>query len=112
MNERATIRPLSDGRRLHLNDGPIDLVIEANGAAGDIHQAYEAAAGRFVTILDELCAELPLLRSRVTQDSACSHRTDRALHVQCCLSVSQSLFHYPHGGRGGSRRRSRTGRND
>ena len=69
MNERATIRLLSDRRRLHLNDGPIDLIIEANGAAGDIHQAYEAAAGRFVTILDELCKELPLLRSRVTQHS-------------------------------------------
>lgn len=69
MNERATIRPLSDGRRLHLNDGPIDLVIEAHGGARDIHQAYEGAAARFVTILDELCAELSLLRSPVSQDS-------------------------------------------
>ena len=69
MNERATIRLLPGGTRLHMNDGPIDLIVDANGAASDIHQAYEAAAGRFVTILGELCAELPLLRSPVSQDS-------------------------------------------
>jgi hypothetical protein len=52
---------LDDGR-VHLNDGPIDLIVEAFGDAGQITQAYQAAAGRFVTILDELCGELPLLR--------------------------------------------------
>jgi ApbE superfamily uncharacterized protein (UPF0280 family) len=59
---RAQIQLLPDGRRLHLNDGPIDLIIEAFGAADQIHVAYRAAATRFVTVLDELCAELPLLR--------------------------------------------------
>jgi hypothetical protein len=53
---------MPDGRRLHLHDGPIDLILEAYGAREQIHAAYEAAARRFVTILDELCAELPLLR--------------------------------------------------
>jgi ApbE superfamily uncharacterized protein (UPF0280 family) len=69
MREPATIRLLPDGHRLHLNDGPIDLIIDADAVAGEIRFAYEAAARRFVTILDELCAELPLLRARVTQDS-------------------------------------------
>jgi hypothetical protein len=54
---------LPDERRLHLHDGPIDLIAEAFGSNAEIRTAYEAAARRFSTILDELCAELPLLRS-------------------------------------------------
>jgi len=62
MREPALIRMLPDGRRLHLHDGPIDLIIEANGEPRAVSAAYEAAARRFVSILDELCSELPLLR--------------------------------------------------
>jgi len=62
VRERAQIRLLADGRRLHLHDGPIDLIVEAFGAVGEIDAAYRAAAQRFVTVLDELCSELPLLR--------------------------------------------------
>lgn len=67
MSDRATIRLLPDGRRLHLSDGPIDLIIGANGRLSDVRRAYKAAANRFVTILDELCAELPLLRSNAVK---------------------------------------------
>jgi ApbE superfamily uncharacterized protein (UPF0280 family) len=63
MNHRAQIRLLPDGRRLHLHDGPIDIVLEAFGEAEEIDQAYRAAAHRFTTVLDELCAELPNLRA-------------------------------------------------
>jgi uncharacterized protein len=52
---------LSDSRRLHLQDGPIDLIIEARGSETDVRTAYEAAT-RFTGLLDELCGELPLLR--------------------------------------------------
>jgi ApbE superfamily uncharacterized protein (UPF0280 family) len=62
MNSRAQIRILDDGRRLHMHDGPIDLVLEAFGAAGEIEAACRAAAARFLTILDELCNELAFLR--------------------------------------------------
>jgi ApbE superfamily uncharacterized protein (UPF0280 family) len=62
MNSRAQIRTLADGRRLHMHDGPIDLVLEAFGTAGEIDAAYRAAATRFVTVLDELCSELLFLR--------------------------------------------------
>jgi len=61
--ERAQICLLRDGR-LHLNDGPIDLIVDATGEAGEIGAAYAAAASRFVEILDELCSELPLLRAK------------------------------------------------
>jgi ApbE superfamily uncharacterized protein (UPF0280 family) len=53
------------GGRLHLNDGPIDLIIGAFGAPSAVKRAYAAATQRFTTILDELCEELPLLRSEM-----------------------------------------------
>jgi len=63
MTRLPQIALLSDGRRLHLQDGPIDLVVEARGAADAVRAAYEAAARRFTGLLDELCAELPELRA-------------------------------------------------
>lgn len=53
---------LPDGRRLHLQDGPIDLIVEAHGGEAQVRAAYEAAARRFTGLLDELCSELPDLR--------------------------------------------------
>ena len=58
----AVGRLLPDGQRLHLQHGPIDLIIGAEGAR---EAAYAAARERFETILDELVAELPLLRREV-----------------------------------------------
>jgi uncharacterized protein len=55
-------RRLADGR-LHLQHGPIDLIIEAFGAAPEVEAAYASAWTRFQTVLDELCAELVLLRA-------------------------------------------------
>jgi ApbE superfamily uncharacterized protein (UPF0280 family) len=63
------MRFLPDGRRLHLQDGPIDLIVEAFGAAGEIDVAYGAACARFVTVLDELCSELKFLRQECCRDA-------------------------------------------
>jgi ApbE superfamily uncharacterized protein (UPF0280 family) len=54
---------------MHLHDGPIDLIVEATGAPHAVSAAYEAAARRFVSLLDELCGELPLLRQQVRNNS-------------------------------------------
>jgi ApbE superfamily uncharacterized protein (UPF0280 family) len=54
---------LKDGKRLHLQDGPIDLIVEAQGSAINMRAAYAAAIGRFTGLLDELCDELTLLRT-------------------------------------------------
>jgi uncharacterized protein len=62
MTRRPQIRYLADGRRLHLQDGPIDLIVEAHGRTDEIDAAYGAAARRFDGLLDELCDELTLLR--------------------------------------------------
>lgn len=45
-----------------MQDGPIDLIVEAHGSEASVRAAYGAAARRFAGLLDELCGELPLLR--------------------------------------------------
>jgi ApbE superfamily uncharacterized protein (UPF0280 family) len=72
---------LLDGRRLHLQDGPIDLIIGADAADVDIRRAYQAAAERFAGLLDELCGELFELR--------------KAADPRCCLLrgvVAQRMY--------------------
>jgi len=66
MSTRAQIQWLADGHRLHLQDGPIDLIVEAFGAAAEVEAAYRTACERFATILDELCGELPFLRTALS----------------------------------------------
>jgi uncharacterized protein len=68
MNNRAQIRMLPDGRRLHMQDGPIDVIVEAFGAISEVEVTYRAAASRFVGVLDELCGELEFLRRPVSED--------------------------------------------
>jgi uncharacterized protein len=63
MNRVPQIGFLADGRRLHLQDGPIDLIVEAYGAATNVRAAYDAAIRRFTGLLDELCDELAMLRA-------------------------------------------------
>jgi len=53
---------LADGKRLHLQDGPIDLIVEARAGEANVRAAYEAAIRRFTGLLDALCEELPELR--------------------------------------------------
>ena len=59
---RATRWP--DGR-LHLNHGPIDLIIEAFGTRSEAEAAYRQAEQAFQTVLHELVSELPILRTPV-----------------------------------------------
>ena len=56
---RMQARMLPGGRRLHLNDGPIDLIISAEGGFEDVDRAYVAAQSRFAMVLDELLAAPP-----------------------------------------------------
>jgi hypothetical protein len=57
---------LPDGRRLHLSHGPIDLIC---GVDRQYREAsYSSAINRFRTVLEELVAELPLLRSPAPVD--------------------------------------------
>lgn len=69
MSRISVARLPPDGRRLHLQDGPIDLVVEASGSQGEVEAAYGAAIETFDGLLDSLCRELPLLRRPVTARS-------------------------------------------
>ena len=81
MTRLPQIALLSDGRRLHLQDGPIDLIVEARGAAGEVRAAYEAAAQRFAGLLDELCAELPELRTAAGRQTSLEGVVARRMHA-------------------------------
>ncbi|MEM9579749.1 MAG: UPF0280 family protein [Pseudomonadota bacterium] len=90
--EQPIMQMLPDGRRLHLRNGPIDLIIEAVGAAREVEAAYDQACAVFPGILGGLAGELPILRAPVSaampaasgpvalrmQQAALRHAGDRA----------------------------------
>lgn len=83
---------LPDGR-LHLQHGPIDLVIDAEGHDDGARRiAYQAASGRFGTVLGELVPELPLLRAPL---GTLPHgQIARRMHRACAV-VAQGEFVTP-----------------
>lgn len=99
MNSRAQIRWLEDGRRLHLNDGPIDLIVEAFGAPPEIEKAYHAACSRFVSVLDELCSELTLLRRECWLESEWPAGHIARRMMAAIMPYAPEVFHYPDGSR-------------
>ncbi len=56
---------LADNRRLHLQHGPIDLIVSADGATEEVAASYRQAAEAFGPVLTELMDEIDLLRSPV-----------------------------------------------
>ena len=64
----AVAAHLSEGR-LHLQHGPIDLIIEAFGATAEVERAYGQAVDRFGDILSTLVRELPILRRPASEAS-------------------------------------------
>ncbi|SFE84883.1 UPF0280 family protein [Roseivivax sediminis] len=73
MRPAAALLP---GGRLHLQHGPIDLVI---GADGDRAAAFAAARARFETVLSELVEELDLLRRPVGSAVGATGETARRM---------------------------------
>jgi len=62
-----TARLLPDGQRLHLQHGPSDLIVWAEG---DRALAYRAATARFKTIIAEIVDELTVLREKLSASTA------------------------------------------
>lgn len=60
----AVAARFADGR-LHLQHGPIDLIVEAFGPVEEVERAYAQAIDRFGDILLTLVGELPALRRLV-----------------------------------------------
>ncbi len=89
----AHARLLPDGTRLHLQHGPIDLII---GADGQRDLAFAAATTRFETILAELVAELPQLRSQMLPvtappQGAVAKRMHHAVRPHCARDFVTSM---------------------
>ena len=82
---------LADGR-LHLQHGPIDLVIGVEAQDDARSKAYRAARDRFATVLDELVPELPVLRAPLggVPQGLIARRMHRA-----CMGVAQGDFITP-----------------
>jgi ApbE superfamily uncharacterized protein (UPF0280 family) len=73
---------LADGRRLHLRDGPIDLIVEAWGSEANVRAGHDAAARRFTGLLDTLCGELAELRKPADPVSCRLHgKVARRMHA-------------------------------
>jgi hypothetical protein len=85
MTRRPQISFLADGRRLHLQDGPIDLIVEARGGEANVRLAYDAAAHRFTGLLDQLCDELPELR-RAADPARCPLRGTVARRMHAAVA--------------------------
>ena len=86
----ATRRHL-DARRQHWQHGPIDLIIEAWGDAAAIVRASDAAWARFDDVLDELVAELPLLRQVVSAQTTVNGRVAQRMLDACLPHATQSI---------------------
>ena len=86
----ALAAPLGDGR-LHLQHGPIDLIIDASGDFAAVCAAYEAACSRFTTILPELIDELPQLRAPVGDTSDVHGTTARRMRNAAALFTDRFI---------------------
>ncbi|MFE1597667.1 UPF0280 family protein [Methylobacterium sp. ID0610] len=80
--EGARVQALSGGR-LHLQHGPIDVVLRADGAEAAVAQAYRAVAARFATLLGELVAELPELRKPMSARPRVAGAVARRMVAAC-----------------------------
>lgn len=67
---RSSAMLINNARRLHLQHGPIDLIIDAQGHDKSCRDTvFHAAANRFDTVLDEVVHELDALRAPFGQNT-------------------------------------------
>jgi ApbE superfamily uncharacterized protein (UPF0280 family) len=93
MRRLPQIALLPDGKRLHLQDGPIDLIVEAKGSADNVRAAYDAGSRRFIGLLDELCDELVELR-KAADPSRCALKgvVARRMHAAVAPFAAQCFI--------------------
>ena len=83
------------GERLHLQHGPIDVVLRAWGPPDAVALAEAAAIARFQTVLHELVAELPLLRRAADPATPPRGTIPRAMHAACLPYAARGVFVTP-----------------
>jgi ApbE superfamily uncharacterized protein (UPF0280 family) len=97
------IAMLPDGKRLHLQYGPTDMIVEADGDRDEVAVAYRQAIARFRTILPELVGELPRLRQPAAEDPcADSFRWNTARRMADAVRLHRGVFVTPMAGVAGA----------
>ena len=89
----AATRALLDGGRWHFQHGPMDVVLQAEGDPQAVASAHADAWARFVPLLDELVAELPLLRQPIAAGAVPAGAVARRMWDAC--AVHAPLFMTP-----------------
>ena len=84
---KASYRWLRKHHRLHLQHGPIDLVIQADGVESERRLAFEQAISFFDTVLTNLVADLPLLRTPISSRSMAYDSCE----LKCSSAVAKSM---------------------
>ena len=79
---QAVRKLLSDGR-WHFQHGPMDLILQAEGAPDAVAQAHERAWQRFEGLLQVLVNELPALRAPVGEHRAVQGVVARRMWAAC-----------------------------
>ena len=88
MEPTAVILPC--GTRLHLQHGPIDLIISADGQR---ERAFEAANACFQTVLTELVGELDALKQPITPTAKCPNgAVAQRMHAATMIYVGYSFL--------------------
>jgi ApbE superfamily uncharacterized protein (UPF0280 family) len=87
---------LPDGKRLHLQYGPTDMICEADGEPDEVSAAYRQAIARFRTVLGELVGELPRLRQPIKEDTRPeSFRWSTARRMAVAACAHRGIFVTP-----------------
>ncbi len=113
MKARAQIRLLPDGRRLHLHDGPIDLIVEAFGET-ERDQRRLSRGGRALRrpCSTNSAASLHFCDRPARRDGPLPVGRDRETNGGGSCTLLRADFHHAHGGRGRCSRRRNSGRHD
>lgn len=89
---------IDNGKRLHLQHGPIDLIIDAVGGHAEVQRAYQQAVLAFDSVLDTLAGQLHKLRQVASQgadamvfNGAVARRMQRAIEPYVKFSVTPMI---------------------
>lgn len=89
---RLRVAWLPDGKRLHLKNGPVNVIIRAFGRPGEIGRAYDAAIERARALMLELAEDLPRLHDGMAVETPAARRAVAAVDgVPGALSAVTAL---------------------
>lgn len=75
---RLRVAWLPDGKKLHLRNGVIDLIVQAFGRPAEVGRAYDAAIARGRALVQELADDLPLIAAGRAPQSPLGRRAAAA----------------------------------